>query len=198
MIGLVRQPDFILYDYSLLDTLPEEEWVNGFAEIIKHACIGDEAMFRQLQQHQLQDFRTDRDLLDALIRKNALFKAGVVQRDEQEKGERKLLNFGHTLGHAIENAYGLPHGHAVSVGMVFAAKVSAAVTGFGQAQEVRALLEQYGLSVHWDFDPLKAWQLMQADKKRQGDQISYILLNAIGEGCVHALAPAALKEFLAS
>src|SRR3954454_17564842 len=133
MVGLIRQPAFLLYDFSLLKSLPKEEWINGFAEIIKHACIKDAAMFELLEQHELSDFQKDTKLLNKLIKRNATLKSKVVQEDEFEQGDRKLLNFGHTIGHAIENTYLLPHGHAVTIGMVIAAYLSENLVGFKDA-----------------------------------------------------------------
>lgn len=194
MIGLIRQPEFLLYDYSLLQSLPEEEWISGWAEIIKHACIRDAKMFALLEQHQLGDFQQDKTLLHELIRSNALLKAGIVQNDEREQGERKLLNFGHTLAHAIENVYQLPHGHAVAIGMVFAAGLSEKQTGFKDKQRVVKVLQQYGLPVHMDFDRDHALQIMQADKKKVSDQIHYILLEEIGNAIIKPLTIAVIKQ----
>jgi 3-dehydroquinate synthase len=130
MVGLIRQPQFLLYDHSFLKSLPKEEWQNGFAEIIKHACIKDAAMFELLQKNTLASFKRDPILLADLIQRNALIKTKVVVNDEFEQGERKLLNYGHTLGHAIENMYELSHGQAISIGMTYAALMSAQIKGF--------------------------------------------------------------------
>jgi 3-dehydroquinate synthase len=145
MVGLIRQPAFLLYDFSLLKSLPKEEWVNGFAEVIKHACIKDAPMFTLLEQNKLSFFQKDFTALAKLIQRNALIKTKVVISDEFEKGERKLLNFGHTLGHAIENLYHIPHGHAVSIGMGVACKFSETITGFKGTDRVVNVLKQYGL-----------------------------------------------------
>lgn len=196
MMGLIRQPAYILYDYRFLKTLPQEEWINGFAEIIKHACIGDAAMFTLLEQRTLRDFQKDEALLERLIRTNVLQKAAVVQEDEQEQGIRKYLNFGHTLAHAIENTAGLPHGHAVSIGMVFAAQLSEKYTGFGQTDRIRNLLQQYKLPVSFAFDPARTLQLMAADKKKAGDTISYVLLREIGTAVSQPLSLAEIRKYL--
>lgn len=194
MIGLIRQPEFLLYDYALLRTLPEEEWISGWAEVIKHACIHDAAMFALLEQHVLADFQQDKVLLQELVSRNALLKAGIVQLDEHEQGDRKLLNFGHTLAHAIENVYQLPHGHAVAIGMVFAAQLSERQTGFTSTQRIITLLERYGLPVTLDYDRDHALRLMQADKKRAGSMIQYILLEAIGSAVIRPLTIEVIKE----
>jgi 3-dehydroquinate synthase len=196
MVGLIRQPSFLLYDYSFLKSLPNEEWINGFAEIIKHACIKDAAMFKLLEEHKLKDFQKDNELLNNLIQRNALIKSKVVQQDEFEQGDRKLLNYGHTLGHAIENTYQLPHGHAVTIGMVVAAHLSESLIGFKDSKRVASLIEQYGLPAHFNFDPAKAIEVMQADKKRVKDIINYILLEKIGKGIVKPLKVEAMKPVL--
>jgi 3-dehydroquinate synthase len=111
-VGIIRQPSFLFYDSSLLSTLPEKEWSNGFAEIIKHACILDRPMFKLLESTSLDKLRKKKSLLDDIIRRNVHLKSAVVKRDEFEQGDRKLLNFGHTLGHALETQYELTHGQA--------------------------------------------------------------------------------------
>lgn len=196
MMGLVRQPAFILYDYALLQTLPEEEWINGFAEIIKHAAIKDAALFAFLEQHTIKDFQNDKTLLAELVNRNALLKAKVVQEDEWENGDRKQLNFGHTLGHAIENTYELPHGQAISIGMAFAAKVSEAYTSFNQTKRLTDLLEKYGLPVSYPFDKKQALHYMLADKKKAGEKISYVLLQEIGKAILHPLSIDEIRNFL--
>jgi 3-dehydroquinate synthase len=98
LVGLIKQPDFLLYDYSLLQTLPNDQWVNGFAEIIKHACIKDQQLFSMLENETLESFQSDKNKLAALIEKNVQIKTEVVLKDEFENGDRRLLNFGHTLG----------------------------------------------------------------------------------------------------
>jgi len=187
MVGLIRQPDFLLYDYSFLKTLPKEEWINGFAEIIKHASIKDATMFKQLEEHKPSDFQKDVKLLNKLIQRNALLKSKVVQEDEFEQGDRKLLNYGHTLGHAIENTYKLPHGHAVAIGMVAAAYLSAQMLKFKDSAKIAALIVKYGLPAFYKYDADKALKLMLSDKKRISNEIHYVLLEKIGKGVVKPL-----------
>jgi 3-dehydroquinate synthetase len=156
MVGTIRQPGFILYDPRLLDSLPQAEWENGFAEVIKHGCILDSAMFRELENRSIRYYRTNKPALKALIERNAILKTRIVQKDEFEKNERRLLNFGHTLGHALENQYELSHGQAISIGMVFAAMVSEALSGFKQTERLVSLLENYGLPIYAEFDKTKS------------------------------------------
>ena len=194
MVGLIRQPKFLLFDVSFLKTLPRAEWQNGFAEIIKHACIKDAAMFRLLQQHSLSSFQKDARLLSALIMKNVLIKTKVVVKDEFEQGERKLLNYGHTLGHAIENMYELSHGQAISIGMTYAAVISQQLKGFSQADEVVNLLSKYGLPTFAEFDTKKVFKVLLMDKKKDNVSINYILLKKIGTGVIQPLLFVQLQE----
>ncbi len=187
MVGLIRQPAFLLYDFSLLKSLPKEEWVNGFAEVIKHACIKDALMFTLLEKNQLSFFQKDAAALAKLIQRNALIKTKVVIEDEYEKGERKLLNLGHTLGHAIENLYHIPHGHAVSIGMGAACKISEQVTGFKDTDRVVNVLKQYGLPPQFEFDKAETFRILKSDKKKDNQSINYILLDKIGKGVIVSL-----------
>lgn len=193
MIGVIRQPDFILFDHSLLQTLPHAQWVNGFAEIIKHACIKDASLFELLEQKRLEDFQHDHLLLSELIARNVQIKSDVVSKDEFETGDRKLLNFGHTIGHAVENTYELLHGHAVSIGMAAACGLSVAVGGFSVAEQERVLqvLQQYRLPVHLSYDRKKVFDILKMDKKRVRDDISFILLKRIGHAVIQKIP---LKE----
>lgn len=196
MVGLIRQPKFLLYDHSFLKSLPKEEWQNGFAEIIKHACIKDAAMFALLQANSLASFKKDPAKLAALIQRNALIKTKVVVADEFEQADRKLLNFGHTLGHAIENMYELSHGQAISIGMTYASVMSQQILGFKDAEAVIALLAKYGLPTFADFDKKKAFKTLQMDKKKQAQGISYVLLQKIGKGVIQPLSFQELETIL--
>lgn len=130
LVGTIRQPAFLFYDTSFLQTLPPEEWINGFAEVIKHAAIKDAALFRELEKNSIHYYKKNKKALAALIRKNVMIKSAVVMKDEFEAGDRKLLNFGHTLGHAVENIYELPHGHAVAIGIKAASLISEELLNF--------------------------------------------------------------------
>ncbi|MBV9987220.1 MAG: 3-dehydroquinate synthase, partial [Chitinophagaceae bacterium] len=196
MVGLIRQPRFLLFDPSLLKSLPEDEWRNGFAEVIKHACIKDLGLFRLLQEHRLRDFQRDKKLLSSLIRRNVMIKTKVVINDEFEQDERKLLNFGHTLGHAIENMYELSHGQAISIGMSYAAVISQELKKFKDVNAVTSLLTSYGLPTFASFDVKKAFAILRKDKKKEKETISYILLERIGKGAIQSLSFTDLEKIL--
>lgn len=197
-VGTIYQPQYLLFDYSFLQTLPRAEWINGFAEIIKHACIKDADQFDFLASHQLDDFMQNRELLAGFIEKNVGIKLNVVINDEQETGERQLLNFGHTLGHAIEAHHHLPHGHAISIGMHAAATLSEKLTSFSalQKKELVQLLTKYHLPVHINMDIKALWNILVNDKKRNGNTMNFILLRNIGEGIVHPIELPVLKELI--
>lgn len=196
MVGVIRQPEMILFDYSFLKSLPSNEWSNGFAEIIKHACIKSSSVFKLLEQKKLAHFRKNISLLDKLIQQNVAIKSAIVKADEFETGERKLLNFGHTLGHALENNYALAHGQAVAIGMVAACIMSKELTGFKDTRKVIQLIEQYELPVMMDFDLDLIMHTMLADKKSAKSDISYILLNRIGKASVQQLTFEEVKQLL--
>ena len=194
LVGVIRHPEFLLFDYSFLKTLPLEEWINGFAEIIKHACIKDAEMFELLENSSLEIFQQSPVKIAELIKRNAKIKYNVVSSDEFETGERKLLNFGHTLGHAIENIYKLPHGHAVSIGIIAACKISEEINSFSSEEKVRKVLKKYNLPVELKLDKEKVWAVLLMDKKKTGDTMNFILLNKIGDGIIKPIPLTKLKE----
>ncbi len=198
LVGVIRHPEFLLYDYSFLKTLPHTEWINGFAEIIKHACIKDEKLFELLENNFLETFQQSSEKISALIKRNVELKYNVVFNDEFETGERKLLNFGHTLGHAVENIYQLPHGSAVSIGMVAACKISEEINNFSnpESEKVTVLLKKYHLPIELNFDKEKVWEILVMDKKKSGDTMNFILLNKIGNGIVKPIRLQQLNDLL--
>ena len=187
MVGVIRQPSFILHDMVFVNSLPASEWENGFAEIIKHACIKDAAMFQHLEASSLKTYQGKKKLLCQLVQRNAILKTKVVQKDEFESGDRKLLNFGHTLGHAIENMYAFSHGQAVAIGMTYACHISRELTGFKQTERVVALIDKYGLPTYTEFDRAKAFDILQKDKKKVKAAMNYVLLDKIGKGVVKSI-----------
>ncbi len=187
LVGSIRQPSFLLYDYSFLKTLPEMEWSNGFAEIIKHACIFDNRLFDLLKNYSLDKIKKDKKLLASIVAKNVSLKLAVVKKDEFEKGDRKLLNFGHTLGHALETQYDLTHGQAVALGMVFAAWLSEKIIGLKKSSEIIQVLGQYKLPTFASFDADRVFNVLVMDKKRVSNTMHFILLDRIGKGVVHPI-----------
>lgn len=196
MVGTIIQPRFIFYDYTFLKSLPEAEWRNGFAEIIKHAAIKNAAMFKLLEQHTPQHFKKNAVQLAALIQKNVLLKTRVVQQDEREQHNRMLLNFGHTLGHALENQYQLAHGEAVAIGMVYAARLSQELLGFKHPERIATVVQQYGLPASIAFNRDRVIEVLQKDKKNTATGLNYILLEKLGKATIEKVSINQLYKFL--
>ena len=196
LVGVISHPQFLLYDYSFLETLPDKEWINGFAEIIKHACIKDKPMFDLLSEKSLDFFLSSGDPIGKLIQKNVEIKYSVVVNDEYERGERKLLNFGHTIGHAIENTAKLPHGSAISIGMVAACVISEKINGFlkSDTEKVIQLLSGYHLPVAFDMDKEKTWNILVHDKKKSGTDMNFIVLDEIGKASIMKIPLPELRQ----
>ena len=196
LVGTIRQPEFLLYDYSFLRSLPGQEWTNGFAEIIKHSCIKDASMFRELEKNKPSGYRKNKAALAKLIKRNVEIKSSVVQKDEFEKGDRRLLNFGHTLGHAIENMYELSHGQAISIGMTAACHISESLTGFKETERVVKVLDRYGLPTYAEYDTKEALAVLKMDKKREKGTMNYVLLEKIGKGVVQGIPVTELEKLI--
>lgn len=189
ILGTINQPDFILYDMAFLQSLPNVEWSNGFAEIIKYACIFDADLFTLLEGKNISHYKNDVADLISLVDRCAAWKNKTVIADEHETGERKLLNFGHTAAHAIENLYELPHGKAVAIGMVIAAMLSEKISGLKteDTHRLKELLELYNLPVHQKVNTYKAMEILKMDKKRNNENVDYIVLEAIGRAAIRSL-----------
>jgi 3-dehydroquinate synthase len=198
LIGLFHQPEFVLCDPELLKTLPQKEISCGLAEIVKHAAIADADLFEYLERHAEGILALDRQLIEKLVRVSVRIKSSIVGRDETEKGERRLLNFGHTFGHAIEKVSGVAHGEAVSRGMVMASALSIK-RDLLSAQEYRRLcdlLKRLKLPNGFTSSPQKIFDAVTKDKKRAGDRIHFVLLNGIGKAVVEPITLKELKETL--
>lgn len=186
MLGNIRQPGFILYDLSFLESLQDKEWSNGFAEIIKYACIGDAALFEELSASTLTAYKIRAEKLNNLIRRCVQQKNEIVLADEQENGIRKLLNFGHTTGHAFETLYHLQHGQAVAFGMIVALIASENI--LGTSADIRLqlvqLLAQYALESRLRIDVEKVMDTVKRDKKRKDGTIDFILLAETGRAVI--------------
>lgn len=196
MVGLIRQPQFLVYDLDFLKSLPPHQWENGFAEIIKHAAIKDAKMMKELSVNNLSFYQKNKKALASLIERNVQIKVKVVQKDEFEKGDRKLLNFGHTIGHAIENQHVLLHGHAISIGMVYAAKISQVLTCFSETNILVETLKKYGLPTAMRFDIQETMQVMQKDKKKATAGMQYVVLQKIGKASCETIPMKSLEKLI--
>ena len=194
LVGVIRQPEFVLADPSVLGTLPEQEVRCGFAEAVKAAAVADRGLFEFLEAHADQALRLDSEVLGSVVAGASSVKVAVVAEDEAEEGRRMILNFGHTLGHALEKSQGLPHGYAVSQGMAAAAALSvrAGLLPSGEAERLEALLARFGLPLAagpeaWDH----VLEALGKDKKRRGGDVRLILLERLGRAVAR---PVPLRE----
>lgn len=186
LVGCFNQPEFVLCDLRLLDTLPEGEVANGMAEIVKHALIADAGMFAFLEERAAEALALDSATIEKLVGRSVAIKAGVVGRDERESGERRILNFGHTFGHALEKVGGWSHGEAVSIGMVLAAGLSVKMGRLSAVayRRMTALLRRLRLPVAAAADPKQVLEALRRDKKREAAVIRFVLLDDIGRASV--------------
>jgi 3-dehydroquinate synthase len=186
MIGVFNQPEFVICDLNLLNTLPEKEVLCGLAEIVKHAVIGDRNLFNYLEAHYQDALVLDKDVIKKLVYDSIIIKSAIVNQDELEKGERRKLNYGHTFGHAFEKTTGVPHGEAVSAGMVVASEISVkrGHLPVNDGQRIETLLQKIGLPVRIQAEWKSVIDAMKKDKKREGDRIYFVLLNEIGNAFV--------------
>lgn len=197
IVGVFNQPDFVICDPETLKTLPEDELLNGCAEIIKHGVIADIELFEYLEQNYKRIFDLEREVLEKVVYDSIVIKSGVVSRDEREKGERRKLNFGHTIGHAIEKVTETSHGKAVSLGMVSAAGLSESrgLLSPGERERIIQLLKNMKLPVEIKMDKEKVLDAMRRDKKREGESIHFVLLDGIGKAVIEEITIKELEEY---
>ena len=190
MVGVFNQPEFVVCDMNLLKTLPEKEVLCGLAEVVKHAAIGDADLFSYLEKHYKRVLQLDAQVIEKIVYDSALIKSSIVNRDEKEEGERRKLNFGHTLGHALEKTTGAPHGEAVSAGMVVASALSEK-RGYLSREEkerIEALLNKFKLPTRFQHDEKRVLDAVRKDKKREGEEINFVLLQGIGQAVVEKIS----------
>ncbi|MCP4575684.1 MAG: 3-dehydroquinate synthase [Deltaproteobacteria bacterium] len=195
MVGVFNQPSFVVCDPAVLKTLPKHELASGFAEIVKHGAIRSWEHFSYLANNVKKALALEPEVMGKLVFDSVSIKSQVVNEDEKEQGVRKILNFGHTFGHAIETVGKIPHGHAVSVGMLVAANLSKKREMIQHEDVVRLekLLTLLGLPTTVDVDRQKAIAALSKDKKKQGDNIHFVLLKGIGEAVVEDIPVKELK-----
>jgi 3-dehydroquinate synthase len=195
LIGAFYQPGAVLIDTEVLSTLPDRELSAGLAEIIKYGLICDVAFLDWIDEHIEALRRREPAALSHAIFRSCQIKAEIAGRDEREQGERALLNFGHTFGHAIETATGYTqwlHGEAVGAGLLMAADLSARLGALGPAEvaRVRSLLERAGLpTVAPQIGVRRALDYMGIDKKVKAGRIRLVLLRALGSAYLSADYP---------
>src|SRR6185436_6400201 len=204
MVGAFYQPIAVVADTDTLATLPKRELAAGIAEVVKYGVIQDVAFFDWLEGNMDRLLAGEAEALTYAIERSCAIKADIVARDERETGDRALLNYGHTFGHAIENALGYGewlHGEAVAAGMVLAAQLSQrlGLIGAAEVERIAGLLARAGLPVAApDLGVERYLELMGHDKKVQGGRMRFILAKRLGEAFISYDVPReALDEVLA-
>ena len=194
LAGAFYQPSAVICDTDLLRSLPEEVYREGCAEIIKYAILFDRGLFAHLEEHGLSFDK------EAVISKCIAFKSDVVVQDEFDTGYRHLLNFGHTIGHAVEylSHFTLSHGNAVAIGMSVVTRAAAynALCDHDTMQRILTLLDQFQLSTHTDFSADCLCTCAYSDKKRSGNDIHLIIPKEIGQCTIQSIPITELKSFI--
>jgi 3-dehydroquinate synthase len=193
LIGTFTQPGFVLCDFDLLRTLPAPELINGLAEVVKQAVISDPLFFAFLEENWKGALSLSPEVIERIVYDSLRIKTAIVSRDEKESGERRKLNFGHTIGHALEKVHHFKHGEAVSMGMVAAARLSASkgLLSGSDVERLETLLINLGLPVRTVIDSAAVIDALKKDKKRVDNVIHFVLLDAIGSATI---APLGIRE----
>lgn len=196
MIGTFYQPKLVWIDVDTLKTLPRRELLAGLAEVIKYGVIWDEGLFKFLDDNKDRVLNLDRDALTHIIKRSCEIKAEVVSKDEKEMGLRAILNYGHTIGHAIETATGYTrylHGEAVAIGMHLEARLSLMLNFIdgNQAARIKTLIDSYGLPSEMpvDININSILSSMQLDKKAVAGELKFILPEKIGVAKIYKGIP---------
>lgn len=198
MIGVFNQPEFVICDNEMLKTLAKEEFEAGFSEIIKAGIIKDSELFEYCELNADKALSLDHAVLTKMIYDSVAVKARVVEADEKERGERRLLNLGHTFGHAIEKLTGILHGDAVSIGIVLAARVSEKMGLINSelSERIIRVLEAYKLPVVPNVDIAELFSVMKQDKKREGSEIHLVLIESIGKAVTKKITYIQLEKII--
>ncbi len=198
IIGTFNQPQFVICDISMLKTLPGDEFSNGLAEVVKYSIISEDQKFSFLEENIDKILGYNHDILANLVTQSVKIKADIVKYDEQEKDLRRILNLGHTWGHAVEKITGIPHGQAVSIGIAFAANLSCdgGLLSVNDRDRNIRLLKSLGLPTETFAHPSVIFDAMVKDKKKEGSTINFVLVKRIGKVKIQPIPVIELKNFI--
>lgn len=192
LLGAFYQPWLVLCDPCALRTLPKAIYADGMAEVIKYGMIRDSELFALLESEKLRDAE--------IISRCVSIKRDVVQADERDHGCRQLLNYGHTIGHAVEKCsnFGISHGSAVAIGMAIVARAMVAMGTMAAKDCARltALLKKHGLPTTCDFSAAALYEVALSDKKRANDMLGLIVCPTVGDGQINKIPVTALMEYI--
>jgi len=197
ILGCFRQPEFVICDTAMLQTLPEDEYFSGLAELIKTAVIGNVKLFEMIENNHDRILKRDTDLLSMLVSMAVNVKAEIVSEDEKESGLRRILNFGHTYGHAIEMYKSLRHGYAVASGMELAANFSFSrgLISSSEYDRILLLLKSFKLLRRHDLPDDQITNLIMRDKKKSGNDVYFVFIEGIGKAAVEKIPVAEVVNF---
>ncbi len=194
LVGAFWQPILVLIDPDTLQTLPKKFFNDGMGEVIKYGCIRNRNLFERIEQENAAD------IVDDIIFESVSIKRDVVEHDERDTGERAILNFGHTFGHALEklNHYsGITHGEAVALGALILTEITEekGITEKGTSQRIRSLLKKYDMPTETEFSLSEILQATRGDKKSSGNGLSFIFLREIGTCFINKISTDKMKDF---
>ncbi|WP_294131270.1 3-dehydroquinate synthase [uncultured Clostridium sp.] len=197
LVGSFYHPKCVLIDPEVLNTLEDRFFIDGMAEVIKYGCIKDKEFFDYLEK--MENNKQLINNMEVVIHKCCDIKRQVVENDEKDKGERMLLNFGHTLGHAIEQHYNYTkysHGEGVAIGMYVISKISEekGLTKKGTSQRIKDILVKYNLPYELDVNIEETLEAINLDKKKLGNDLNIIILKEIGSSEIYKTTAEFLKE----
>lgn len=209
LVGAFRQPDLVLIDPEVLSTLPEDVYRAGMAEVIKYGCISDPEILDLVSVRNSDSAGAQegpvaepaKARIEELIERCVRIKIDVVEADETESGLRRILNFGHTIGHGVEllgNYSELSHGEAVAIGMAAALKLGnhMGVTADGCLERLVSILEAYSLPTALTRPVAEVFEALLTDKKKQGDSIHFVLIEEFGKPLIEKIPVAELKKMM--
>lgn len=202
LIGVFYQPGLVFIDTDTLSTLPRDEFLSGMAEVLKYGIVLDRALFDLLEGRRKEILEQDREALITVIQRSVQIKADIVGRDEREAGLRSVLNFGHTIGHAVEKLVGfggVRHGEAVAKGMAFSANLSQrmGVISSEDRDRIVALLTAYGFDLTMPaFEKAEYRRAIAVDKKTDGEAINFVLAGGIGRFILKKISVLDILDFI--
>jgi 3-dehydroquinate synthase len=198
LIGFIKHPGLIFCDPNFVNSLPKKQIANGFAEIIKIAVISSPELFEYLEEYYKDANNLNPACLENIIFKTIELKINIVKQDETDKGIRRLLNLGHTVGHGLEAVYGLPHGYGVSIGIISAMRISESL-GLCDRQtltRVSRLINNFNLPVKMHFDLDLIFNYIGFDKKKNLGSLHYVIPKEIGSCIIKEFDFETLKELI--
>lgn len=194
LVGAFWQPNVVLIDPDTLKTLPPKFFNDGMGEVIKYGCIRSRTLFERLENEDAKD------IVDDIIFESVSIKRDVVENDERDTGERAILNFGHTFGHALEKLYdysGITHGEAVALGALMLTRITEekGITESGSADRILALLKKYNMPSETKFSLSEIIAATRGDKKSSGKGLNFIFLREIGVCFINKISTEKMSDF---